>query len=201
MAQDTWTSTLLLDGLRDPNNHVLWSQFDARYRPVLEGVGVKMGLTRDEATDAAQQTMAEFASAYRANKYQRGRGRLRSFLLGIARFRIADALRARAKHKTQRGESGLLDMGVRDKAMAEAWEHARLKVIVEEGLKQLRETTRLSEDNLHAFELLVVKGMAPEHVAASCNITTAQVYVIKNRVSAKLREIVTKLTAEYEMDE
>lgn len=200
MPQDTWTSTLLLDGLRDPNNHAVWSAFDGRYRPVLEGVGMKLGLTRDEAADAAQQTLAEFAAAYRAGKYERGRGRLRSFLLGISRFRVADALRARAKHRAQEADSSIPERTT-DDVLEEAWEASRLKVIVVSAMKELREHTRISEDNLRAFELLVLRGMAPEHVATACGITTAQVYVVKNRVSGKLREIVNRLTAEYEQDE
>ena len=207
MNRDTWTSTVFLDGLRDSNNHALWAEFDGRYRPVIEGVAVKMGLTRDEATDVAQQTLAEFAAAYKAGKYERGRGRLRSFLLGIARFRITDAMRARARRRGQRGDSALQDASAgtdfkpAEQALSEAWEKARMRVMLLSALRELREKTRIDENNLAAFEMLVVKGLSPEQVSASCGMSVAQVYVVKTRVSAKLREIVNRMSAEYNKDD
>ena len=206
MSHNTWTSTAVLDGLRDANNHALWAEFDSRYRPVIEGVAVRMGLSRDEAADVAQQTLAEFAAAYKAGKYERGRGRLRSFLLGIARFRITDAMRLRAKRKGQRGDSALQDAaaGTRfkpaEQALSEAWEKARLKVMLASALRELRENTRIEENNLAAFEMLVVKGLSPEQVSASCGMSVAQVYVVKTRVSARLREILNRMAAAYEKD-
>lgn len=207
MTNNTWTSTVFLDGLRDPNNHALWAELDGRYRPVIEGVAVKMGLSRDEAADVAQQTLAEFAAAYNAGKYERGRGRLRSFLLGIARFRITDVMRLRAKRKGQRGDSALQDAAAgthfkpAEQALSDAWEKARLKVMLLAALRELRDKTRIDENNLTAFEMLVIKGLTPEQVSASCGMSVAQVYVIKTRVSARLREIVSRMNAEYEKDE
>ncbi|MBL9000820.1 MAG: sigma-70 family RNA polymerase sigma factor [Phycisphaerae bacterium] len=207
MNPQTWTSTAILDGLSDPNNHALWAEFDARFRPVIEGVAMKMGLSRDEAADVAQQTLVEFAAAYKAGKYERGRGRLRSFLLGIARFRITDVMRARAKRRGQRGDSALQDRQAgthfkpAEQALADAWEKARLKFILKAAMRELREKTRIDENNLAAFEMLVVKGLSPEQVSASCGMSVAQVYVIKTRVSARLREIVNRMKTEYEKDE
>jgi len=88
-------TTVMLDGLKDPGNDLIWSQFDARYRPLLEAVAKRLGLRTEESVDCAQQTMMDFAIAYRAGKYMRGRGNLRSFLLSIARHRAVDILRTR----------------------------------------------------------------------------------------------------------
>ena len=72
------TSSTLLESLKDAGNDALWRQFDARYRPIVTAVVRRMGLSDEDAAEVAQQTLAEFAQAYRVGKYERGRG----FIMG-----------------------------------------------------------------------------------------------------------------------
>jgi RNA polymerase sigma factor (sigma-70 family) len=193
----TLSTTLMLDGLKDPGNAIVWSKFDARYRPLIEAIAKRMGLRGDEAMDAAQQTMMDFAIAYRAGKYSRGRGRLRSFLLSIARHRAVDVMRAR---KNVLGD-GLVENVPDEPTVEEFWTVERRKTIALEALARLREESRLSESNINAFELLVLHGKTPDEVAVACGITSSQVYTIKNRIAPRLRAIIDEITAAFDMDD
>jgi len=193
----TITTTLMLDGLKDPSNNIVWSQFDARYRPIIEGIARHMGLRADEAADAAQQAMTDFAFAYRAGKYIRGRGKLRSFLITIARHRAVDILRQR---RPTRGDS-LVEQIPDDTTIDSFFIVERRRAIALSAIQRLREESRVSEGNLNAFELLVVHGKTPEEVATACGITASQVYTIKNRVAPRLREIIDEITTAYEAED
>lgn len=192
----TITTTRLLDALRDRGAGTVWSAFDARYRPIIIGLARSAGLTEEDAADAAQQTLAEFARDYSAGKYQRGKGRLRSWLMGIAHHRITDVHRAR---RAARGESAFAD--VPDEArLTVVWETEQRRRILEEALTRLRAESKTAPHTMKAFELAALRGMPPDAVARECGVSVEEVYVAKNRVTARLRGIVEEITSAYSED-
>lgn len=191
------TTTVLLESLKDSGNNTVWRDFDTRYRPIIFGVARRMGLGEDDAAEVAQQTLADFARAYRAGQYERGDGRLSSWIIGIARHRALDLFRANARHRGRRGESAMI--GVADGArLTTMWEIERRRAIRDEALAVLRTQTRLGEATLRAFELFVVRGVPAGEVAAQCAMSADEVYVAKARATKRLREIVSELVAAYE---
>ena len=48
-----------------------------------------------------------------------------------------------------------------------------------------------------AFELFAIENRSAEAVASECDMTSAEVYVAKHRVTQKLREIVQRLSLQY----
>lgn len=193
----TRTTTQLLDSLRDTANAELWRVFDGRYRPVLVAFGLRRGLDHDEAHEAAQATLAQFAADYAAGRYDRSRGRLRSWIIGIAQNRIADLHRSRARRGPVRGESALVDLAGPDSADRD-WENALRATILERALAILRQTSRFDERTIRAFELAAVRQVPAEAVASECGMSVDEVYVAKNRVIRRLREIVAQVTREFD---
>lgn len=195
----TATSTSLLDGLKDRDNDRAWSDLVGRYRPVIIGFARNLGLSEDDAADVAQQALSEFSREYLEGRYQRGRGRLGSWLMGIAHHRAIDALRARARRRDHRGESAFLDH-VGDDHLSRTWTTAQQACIRDEALARLRQSSRIEERTLRAFELVVMRNMPAAEVARECGMKTADVYVAKTRVTSRLREIVAEITAAYDLD-
>lgn len=194
------TTTRLIDDLRDPANADAWSGFDARYRPVLTGFARALGFGADDAAEIAQQALAEFSIAYRAGRYERGRGRLSSWLIGIARHLALEQRRRRgARHAG--GDSVLLEVpacSTDDAHLTRVWAKEREAAILAEAVAVLRDSPRLEEHTMRAFELFVVRGMPAATVAAECGIDIDSVYTIKNRLLKRLREIVRELTTAYD---
>ncbi len=192
----TATTTLLLERLQDPQEQTVWDEFDARYRPVLIGVGVRLGLNADMAAEAAQETLVQFLADYNQGRYSRERGRLRAWLIGICRHRVMDVHRRHARAAGGRGESVISQLPDAQ-AISVTWDVVQSRVIFERALEVLREGGRITEQTISVFELVALKGVPATSVAATAGIEVAEVYRIKHRVTARLREIVEQLTEAY----
>jgi RNA polymerase sigma-70 factor, ECF subfamily len=192
----TRTTTQLLNSLLEPDNQDVWHQFDARYRPVLEGFARTLGLSDEDASEAAQVTLAQFASDYRAGRYDRDRGRLSSYLMGIARNRITDIARVRQRN-AHLGDT-VLSSVPDDVTVTQAWATSQRRVVFSRALDMLMRDTRLGADTIKAFEYCAIRNVAPEVAAQECGMSVAQVYVAKNRAIKKLRELVAEITMEFD---
>jgi RNA polymerase sigma-70 factor, ECF subfamily len=195
------TSTALLDSLHDSGNAPVWEEFDGRYRPIIIGFAMKLGLSQQDAADVAQQALAEFVRDYRGGKYSRDKGRLSSWLISIARHRAIDVLRASGKRRDWRGESAIdqTPAALQDSRHDnEHWKAERKSVIIARALAQLRSTSRTSEHTIRAFELVALRGVPVQAVAEQCGMSADEVYVAKNRVTKQLREIVEEMTKTYD---
>ncbi|UYV12352.1 MAG: hypothetical protein NCW75_13755 [Phycisphaera sp.] len=158
----------------------------------------RLGFAGDDAAEMAQQTLAEFARAYAQGRYQRGRGRLSSWLIGIA-SNVGSGLRRRAaRGPANTGDELLDDAWADQRLLQDAWDRERERAIVIEAMSILRDTSRVQADTLRAFELFAIRGVPAEEVAAQCSISVDAVYVVKNRLTGRLREIVQELTVAYD---
>jgi DNA-directed RNA polymerase specialized sigma24 family protein len=194
----THTSTTLLEGLKDHANDEVWRRFDARYRPIVTALARKLGLDDATAAEVAQGTMVEFVKSYREGKYQRGSGRLSSWILGIAQHLISGARRAAVKHPA-RGESAFVDLP-NGAALTAIWQEQQRKSILAEAMTQLRATSRVDERTIRAFELVALRGVPAQAAAEECGMSVAEVYVAKNRMTGRLRRIVEELSGAYQED-
>ncbi len=197
MFDPTATSTLLLQGLHDEANHEVWAQFDRRYRPILMAFARRLGLSEADAADVAQETMARFLEEYRAGKYDRQRGRLRSWIISLARTRVAQVYRRRDRNREVAGISAAADLDD-DQRLTQIWEDERRRVLLREAMQQLREATKTNDKTIRAFELLVFNQLTPADVARQLQITPQDVYRAKNRVAQRLQEILDQLEQAYD---
>jgi len=191
-VQRTTTTTALLEGLFDDADGAIWREFDTRYRPIILGVARKLGLTDEDAADVAQDTLARFVQEYRAGRYDRTRGRLRSWLIGIVKYRVSDLRRKQAVRREARGESGFL--GLAEDADCDAlWDAERRQVLLQQAMDELREHGRTNERTIRAFELYAIAGRPVEEVAAELALTPQDVYMAKSNVAQRLRAILERL--------
>jgi DNA-directed RNA polymerase specialized sigma24 family protein len=189
------TTTLLLAQICDPQHTDAWTEFDRRYRPVLIGFGRGLGLSHEDAADMAQWTLADLAKALSKGRYDRHRGRLRSWIMGIARNRAARivGIRAHARLSPQDLEA------ITDETMADLWDKARHKALLEHALALLRDTSRFAPATLAAFELVALRGVPAVEVASLCGFAGPDdVHVARCRVTRRLREIVADLEHLYD---
>ncbi len=195
----TTTTTLLLQRLCDAQNEAEWREFDARYRPILVGVGMQMGLRPDEAEEVAQESLAQFARDYREGRYNREKGRLRAWLIGICRHRVLDAHRRLARCGAYRGESALMNLADVH-TVTEAWEEQERRIIFKRAMEELHGSERIARGTIRTFEMFALEAVPAITVAETMGITVAEVYRIKNRLTRRLREIVAELTDAYRAD-
>jgi len=189
------TNTVLLAGLLEAGNDEVWRDFDGRYRPVLRGFASRLGLAPDDAEEVAQETLAQFVELYRAGKYDRERGRLRSWIFGIAQRRVADVRRARERRREKRGESALEPLTSEpelERLFEEEWQRALLAA----AFAELR-AGRTDPQSIRALELLASGSRSADEVATELSMTPNAVYAAKHRAVVKLREILTRLDRDW----
>lgn len=191
------TTTQLLESLKDTANARAWGDFVERYRPILLAVVLRMGLGSEDASDVVQQTFLEFVRDYRGQRYDRAKGKLRSWLIGIAKHRALDVVRADARHRVSRGESAIVELPD-DESLTKRWEEERDKAIAAEAMTILRSESQMSEINLRIFELAVLNKSPAAIVAQECGVAVQQVYLVTNRGKAQMRKIIERLSAAYE---
>jgi RNA polymerase sigma-70 factor (ECF subfamily) len=191
----TRTTTRLLDALRERDNEPVWAQIDARYRPVIAGLARRLGLRDADADEVAQQTLAEFVRSYREGRYDRSRGRLSSWVLGMAHHIALGTLRA-----ARRAGSGELPEVVDEPALRSIWTDERDRAILGRAIGVLRDESEIDDRTLMAFELVGLRGVPAPATAAQCGMSVDQVYVAKARVTKRLRVLVDELTTAFEED-
>ncbi|MEI7656939.1 MAG: sigma-70 family RNA polymerase sigma factor [Phycisphaerae bacterium] len=191
------TTTLLLNSLKNEKDAAAWGAFDARYRRVIEDFARSAGLSHDDATEVAQQTLVDFVSAYRSGRYDRERGRLYSWIIGIAQHKVADCFRAMARGGRAAGGSMSFDLSDSTK-VAEVFEQHMQKVIFAEAMERLRTEGQTDERTLKAFELVAIREATVEAAARECGMKPAEIYVAKHRVLARLRKIADEIRAAWE---
>jgi len=203
----TRTTTLLLEGLHDEARSSAWSEFDLRYRPILVGFLRAIGANEVDASDVAQETMVEFLRAYRAGRYDRTRGRLRTWLISIGRMQLALARRRAGRRHDHAAAPETLEALEADAAsspsnedMVEVWEHERRRVMLREAFGLLRSESSTGERTLEAFELLVFRGVPSAAVCEMLGMTAADVYQAKSRVTQRLRHHLEAVQRAFDED-
>lgn len=186
----TVTNTYLLNGLKDQNNTRIWSDFYARYQPLLVVFAKRLGLTEQDAQDAAQEALLAFVQTYREGAYDRDKGRLRTWLFGIATHKVRDIQRRRGKQLVivdDADTTRFLNKIPDDRSLSEVWEAEWARAILTECMEQVRQ--KVKPQTMEAFELFALKGMPAAKVAQQLGMTENAVWIAKNRVVSHMRNM------------
>lgn len=185
------TSTTLLEGLKDAANRTVWEQWVDRYRPLVLSYVRRVGVPASDAEDVTQTALLEFARAYRAGRYEREKGRLRSWLFGIVHNQTRSWQRrsGRTPHAVADGTEGgellarVADPHDPEDVWNEEWRLAVLRQCLDEIRGEVRPTT------MRAFELFAVEGLSAAEVAERLGTTANAVFVAKRRILGRVREL------------
>lgn len=198
MIDATRTTSALIAALHDAANHEAWREIDERYRPILVNVARRAGLSDTEASDVAQDALTDLFKSFQDKRYDRSRGRLRQWLLGIARLKIADARRGRAR------AGAMLDTSIPDQAdndtWTTAWEAEQRATILAQALDELRRSDKLQPHTLQAFELVALRHVPVADAAAQLGLSAQEIYLAKSRCMERVRGLIQKLQSAYDED-
>lgn len=190
----TRTTTQLLEGLRHPSNDACWTEFDSRYRPILINLAMRQGVSEADAPDVAQDVLAGFAKAYAAGRYDREKGRLRMWLMGMARRSIADWKRkARSRGVALEEAAEPADDG-----MEAMWEVEQRQFVLRTAFERMRAESKFSPESMRLFQMHVIEGRGVEQIVEELGVTAHDVYQAKSRCLSKLREICDEIEKAFE---
>lgn len=180
------TSTTLLAGLRGEQNETLWREYVDRYRPLIVSFARRLGLAEDAAEDVAQASLIAFSEGYRAGRYDRGRGRLRSWLFGIVHNQVRNWHRRRPPDEAFPATTAFDQLeapGELEPLWEEEWHRSVLARCTEAARGEFEPTT------FAAFRRYAVDEVPAEEVARELGISVNAVYGAKRRVLRRIREL------------
>jgi RNA polymerase sigma factor (sigma-70 family) len=190
----TRTSTILLEGLKNPGDRSCWQDFDSRYRPLVIALARRLGLQDCDAEDIAQETMAAFLRAYRQGQYDRERGRLRDWLRGIASHKVRDLQRHwghQEKPLTEKTDATSLLDQIEDKNVETVWDEEWDRAVLRQCLEEVRQ--EVEPRMFEAFELFALRDWPAKQVAAHLQVSEDTVYQSKSRILARVRDLLPLL--------
>ncbi len=200
-ATVTIDSDTLIARLRDPSDQEAWRLVNKRYSPALLSFARKLGLPPEWAEDACQNTMLAFCEAMRQQKFHRykngKRQRLRDYLFGIARNKILDLRKERARAPIQvvdkPGESPFVGDLPGENELQRIWETEWDLAIRAQCLFEARQ--RFSPTTYTIFSTRVIEEHSSAEVAKLVNKTTNAVDLAVHHVRTFLRQIRPEIEA------
>lgn len=193
----TTTSTDLLDGLKNPANQSAWDLFVNRYRPLVVSYAQQaFGFGHEDAEDAAQIALADFARAYQAGQYEQDKGRLRKWLFGIATRRIRNLARQKARNREVQvadasSGTGFLPRIPADDQLEQAWETEWRHAVMQQCVEEIR--FQFDGKTVDAFELYVSQEVPASKVAEKLGMTENSVYLAKHHILKRIRELLPRM--------
>lgn len=197
----TTTNTLLLDALRETGNNLAWQRFCERYRPTIVRYGQStFRLDVHDAEDAAQLALAAFHEGYLRGDYDRDRGRLRKWLFGIASNQMRQLLRKKARQREAQAPAGpqgadLMQLIPDEAALEQAWEREWRQAVYQQCMVEIRR--QFNNKTVEAFELFAKDGAPAREVAEQLGITANAVYLAKQHILKRIRELLPVMEGIY----
>ena len=189
------TRSSVLKAVADTENAAAWNRLFDLYAGFIFSMARHKGLKPEDADDIVQVVFADLARNLPTFKYDREKGRFRSYLTGLVNWRVVDRLKASkrdAELKANFWEEAKAAGGDDDFSERE-WQSAAMK----EALRRMKPS--VSPEHYAAFIASAVEGQDTDVVTKLYGISRDSLYQIRKRLTAKLREKLPEVLAE--MDE
>ena len=186
----------VLKAVADTGNEAAWRRLFDLYAGFVFSIARSKGLNDADADDIVQAVFADLARNLPSFKYDREKGRFRAYLSALTRWRINDRLRS-GKRDVELKASFMEDakalMSAADEDFEEReWQSAAL----EEALRRIKPGVQSA--HYAAFVASAVEGQDTETVARLHGISIDNLYQIRKRLTAKLREAVKQVLEEMD---
>ena len=190
------TRSSVLKAVADTGNEAAWRRLFDLYAGFVFSIARAKGLNDADADDIVQAVFADLARNLPSFKYDREKGRFRAYLSALTRWRINDRLRS-GKRDVELKASFMEDtkalMSAADEDFEEReWQSAAL----EEALRRIKPGVQSA--HYAAFVASAVEGQDTETVARLHGISIDNLYQIRKRLTAKLREAVKQVLEEMD---
>jgi RNA polymerase sigma-70 factor (ECF subfamily) len=197
------TRKSLIDRLDDWEDQGAWDEFYRAYWRLIHSVSMKAGLQNDEAFDVVQETVFTIARQWKkGSAYDSAKGSFKNWLMNVARWRIADQFRKRAKNPAAMAASGGRreeggESGSRGTATIERFADPQQdleNVWDEEWSENLTRVARdrvkgkVSPKQFQIFDCYVIKEWPVAKVREELSVSMAQVYLAKHRVGGLMKK-------------
>ena len=203
------TRSSVLRAVAGTENEAAWQRLFDLYAGFVFSIARSKGLNDADADDIVQNVFADLARTLPTFTYDRAKGRFRSYLASLVHWRVMDKLKA-GRRDVDLKSAFLADakamMSLRsdgdspspaaisaDEDFEEReWQAAAL----DEALRRIKPEVR--PEHYAAFVASAVEGQDTETVTRLYGLTSDNLYQIRRRLTAKLRETIEQVLAEMD---
>ena len=198
---NTTTRSSVIKAVADTENEAAWQRLFDLYAGFVFSIARSKGLREEDADDVVQIVFADLVRNLPAFQYDRAKGKFRSYLTGLVHWRVTDRLKAGkrdAELKAAYCEEAKFWEEVKAAATDDGgfsereWQAAAL----EEALRRIKADVR--PKHYAAFVASTVEGQDTEAVMKLYGLSRDNLYQIRTRLTAKLRETVAKVLEEMD---
>ena len=193
------TRPSLLSRVRNPHDAEAWREFEARYGDLITRYCRSVHLQHSDAEDVRQLVMLGLSSAMRSFQYDPMKGRFRTYVGRAVRnavLRVRQCPPGRGIPLQLNDETIMSVVSSGDFSAAdEVWDRHWCEHHLRRAFAELRPS--LNPRSIEAFDSLLA-GRSVAEVAEQLDMKTEAVKKVKQRVRAKLREIVAVQISEEE---
>jgi len=169
-----------------------WREFFQLYAPSVFRVAQKNGMGPHDADDVVQQVMVAVSAHIGRFAPEGARGRFRRWIRVITENKVHDVFRYRQRH----GGIPCKEMGDAHSELPDlqqVWEEEWYAQDLQHCLKIVEQ--EISPKRFEAFRLYALSGVSAEETAMRLGMTKTHVYVTRNRVIQRVRELFDELRA------
>jgi RNA polymerase sigma-70 factor (ECF subfamily) len=190
MSESPATRLSLLARIRDVRDGTAWGEFVELYAPLVYRLARKKGLQDADAADVTQDVLRTVVARADRFTYDPERGSFRGWLFTVAYNRLRKFANARRRLGQGRGDAGpaVLDVQPARPEESALWDQEYRDRLLEWAAGRVRDGFR--ESTWQAFWGTAVEGREPREVAVGLGISVGAVYIAKNRVLARIREVI-----------
>lgn len=190
------TRSSVLRAVANTENEAAWQRFFDLYAGFVFSIARSKGLNDTDADDIVQMVFSDLARNLPSFKYDREKGRFRSYLAALVKWRVIDRLKAvrrDADLKADFMEEAKFAATTEDEDFEEReWQSAAM----EETLRRIKPEVR--PEHYAAFVASAVEGQDTDVVTKLYGISRDSLYQIRKRLTVKLREKLAEVRAEMD---
>ena len=190
------TRSSVLQAVADTENEAAWNRLFDLYAGFVYSIARSKGLSDADADDIVQIVFVDLARNLPTFKYDREKGRFRSYLAGLVNWRVMDRLKSGKRDAELKAnfleEARAAAVAGDDEFVEREWQSAAM----EEALRRIKPDVR--PEHYAAFVASAVEGQDTEVVTKLYGISRDNLYQIRARLMVKLRETVAAVIAEMD---
>ena len=193
--QNESTRSSVLRAVADTENEAAWQRLFDLYAGFVFSIARSKGLNDADADDIVQVVFTDLARNLPMFQYDRAKGKFRAYLSGLVNWRVMDKLKVgkrdadlKASFWEEAKAASSDDNGFAERE----WQAAAL----EEALRRIKPD--VNPEHYVAFVASAIEGQDTETVMRLYGISSDNLYQIRKRLTAKLRETVVSVLAEMD---
>lgn len=187
-AASPQTRSGLLIRLENPGDQEAWCEFVDLYGPLIHRWCRSRGLQEADAADVTQAVLLAVAAAMRRFRYDRTKGRFRSWLATFTRRQtFAHLAAAKRRRLNLRSSDGLDNLAASAEDSEPIWDEELANRRFRRAAGQARGEFR--DRTWCAFWRSAIEGTRPADLARELGMSVGAVYIARCRVLARIKEL------------